>query len=165
MDRNTGKRCVQEGKHRNSMSEHGTGTGTRIGTGTGTGTKIEMVILRSVLVIPEFERGTKFRESRESVRSCDSSASRADEFRGGTSAVGVTVDVTGSELAKVCQQSHVSVTGHNSTPQLASGKVPYVFSTSQSYTEDNHCMKCHPCRVQVKLSMGMYPQVSHVLIS
>jgi len=30
-----------------------------------TGTKIEMVILRSVLVIPEFERGTKFRESRE----------------------------------------------------------------------------------------------------
>jgi len=24
------KRCVQEGKHRNAMSEHGTGTGTRI---------------------------------------------------------------------------------------------------------------------------------------
>jgi len=37
------------------------------GTGTGTGTKIEMVISRSVLVIPEFERRTKFRESRESV--------------------------------------------------------------------------------------------------
>ena len=67
MDRNTGKWCVQEGKHRNAMSEHGTGTGTRIRTGTGTGTKLEMVILRSVLVIPEFERGTKFRESRESV--------------------------------------------------------------------------------------------------
>jgi len=49
------------------MSEHGTGTGTRIRTGTGTGTKLEMVILRSVLVIPEFEHGTKFRESRESV--------------------------------------------------------------------------------------------------
>ena len=28
---------------------------------------------------------------------------------------GVTGDVTGSELAKVCQQSHVSVTGHNMT--------------------------------------------------
>src|SRR5882724_11900568 len=88
MDRNTGKRCVQEGKHRNAMLEHGTGTGTRIETGTGTGTKLEMVILRSVLVIPEFERGTKFRESRESVRCCDSGASRADEFQGGTSAKG-----------------------------------------------------------------------------
>src|SRR5882724_8529948 len=29
---------------------------------------------------------------------------------------GVTGDVTGSELAKVCQQSHVSVTGHNRIP-------------------------------------------------
>ena len=28
---------------------------------------------------------------------------------------GVTGDVTGSELAEVCQQSHVSVTGHNNT--------------------------------------------------
>ena len=55
MDRNTGKWCVQEGKHRNAMSEHGTGTRTRIRTGTGTGTKLEMVILRSALVIPEFE--------------------------------------------------------------------------------------------------------------
>ena len=87
------------------MSEHG--------TGTGTGTKLEMVILRSVLVIPEFERGTRFRESRESVWSCDSGASRADEFRDGTSAGGVTGDVTGSELVKICQQSHISVTGHN----------------------------------------------------
>jgi len=95
------------------MSEHGTGTGTRIRTGTGTGTKLEMVILRSVLVIPEFECGTKFRESWESVWSCDSSASRADEFWGGTSARGVTGVVTGSELAEVCQQSHVSVTGRN----------------------------------------------------
>src|SRR5882724_6118726 len=116
MGRNTGKRCVQEAKHRNAMSEHGTGTGTRIRTGTGTGTKLEMVILRMVLVIPEFERGTKFRESWESVRSCDSSASRADEFRGGTSARGVTGSVTGSELAEVCQQSYVGVTGRNSIP-------------------------------------------------
>src|SRR5882724_11993000 len=113
MDRNTGKQCVQEGKHRNAMLEHGTGTGTRIRTGTGTGTKLETVILRSVLVIPEFECGTKFRESRESVQSCDSGASRADEFRGGTSARGVTGDVTGSELAEVCQQIHVSVMGCN----------------------------------------------------
>ena len=66
-----------------------------------------------VLVIPEFECGTKFQESRELVRSCDSGASRAEEFRGGTSARGVTGSVTGSELAKVCQQSHVSVTGCN----------------------------------------------------
>src|SRR5882724_8552664 len=64
---NTGKWCVQEGKHRNAMSEHGTGTGTRIRTGTGTGTKPEMVILRTVLMIPEFECGTKFWESQESV--------------------------------------------------------------------------------------------------
>src|SRR5882724_4408979 len=112
MDQNTGKRCVQQGKHRNTMSEHGTGTGTRIRTGTGTGTKLEMVILRMVLVIPKFERRTEFRESQESVRSFDSSASRADEFRGGTSARGV----TGLGLAKICQQSHLSVTGHNSIP-------------------------------------------------
>src|SRR5882724_5235942 len=109
MDRNTGKWCVQEGKHRNAMSEHGTGTGTRIRTGTGTGTKLEMVMLRTVLVIPEFKHGTEFWESRESVQSFDSSASRADEFRGGTSARGV----TGSGLAEICQQSHVSVMGHN----------------------------------------------------
>jgi len=36
--------------------------------------------------------------------------------RGGTSAGGVTGDVTGLELAEVCQQSYVSVTGHNSIP-------------------------------------------------
>ena len=48
--------------------------------------------------------------------SCDSGASRADEFRGGTSAGGVTGDVTGLELAKISQQSHMSVTGRNSIP-------------------------------------------------
>src|SRR5882724_9323513 len=48
-------------EHRYAMLEHG------IGTGTGTGTKLEMVILRMVLVIPEFECGTKFWESRELV--------------------------------------------------------------------------------------------------
>jgi len=32
-------------------------------------------------VIPNFEHRTKFRESRESVWNCDSSASGADEFR------------------------------------------------------------------------------------
>ena len=42
-----------------------------------------------------------------------SGASRADEFRGGTSAGGVTGGVTGSELAEVCQQSHLSVMGRN----------------------------------------------------
>ena len=67
MDRNTGKQCVQQEKHRNVMLEHRIGTGTRLGTGTGTGTKLEMAILRTVLVIPEFEHGTKFRESRELV--------------------------------------------------------------------------------------------------
>ena len=49
------------------MLEHVIGTGTRIGTGTGTGTKLETETLRVVLVIPEFECGTKFRESRELV--------------------------------------------------------------------------------------------------
>ena len=63
MDRNTGKQCVQEGKHRNAMSEHRTGTGTRIRTGTGTGTKREREVLRAALVIPEFKCGTKFREA------------------------------------------------------------------------------------------------------
>ena len=66
-------------------------------------------------MIPEFECGTKFWESRESVRSCDSSATRADEFQGGTSAGVVTRGVTGPELAKICQQSHMSVTGHNNS--------------------------------------------------
>ena len=47
------------------MSEHGTGTGTRIGTGTRT--KLYTGMLRVVLVIPEFEHGTKFWESQESV--------------------------------------------------------------------------------------------------
>ena len=51
----------------NAMSEHGTGTGTRIRTGTGTGTKLEREISRVALVIPEFECGTKFQESWESV--------------------------------------------------------------------------------------------------
>src|SRR5882724_617813 len=36
-----------------------------------------------------------------------------DEFRGGTSAGGVTEDVTGSELAEVCQQSYMRVMGCN----------------------------------------------------
>jgi len=45
---------------------------------------------------------------------------KADEFRGGTSARGVTGDVTGSELAKVCQQSHMSVMGCNSIPPQGS---------------------------------------------
>ena len=49
------------------MSEHRTGTRTRIRTGTGTGTKLETVILRTVLVILEFEHGTKFLESQELV--------------------------------------------------------------------------------------------------
>ena len=42
----------------------------------------------------------------------------ADEFRGGTSAGGVTGDVTGSELAEVCQQIYVIVTGRNKSVVL-----------------------------------------------
>jgi len=42
------KACVQEGKHRNAMLEHGQEQEQRIRTGTGTGTKLETVILRSV---------------------------------------------------------------------------------------------------------------------
>ena len=54
---NTGMLCQNTGQEQ----------GQELRTGTGTGTKLEMVILRSILVIPEFERGTKFRESQESV--------------------------------------------------------------------------------------------------
>ena len=50
---------------------------------------------------------------------CDSGASRADEFQGGTSAGGVTGDVTSSELAEISQQSHVSVTGCNILPEAS----------------------------------------------
>ena len=35
------------------------------------------------------------------------------QFQGGTSAGGVTGDVTGSELAEISQQSHMSVMGCN----------------------------------------------------
>ena len=66
-DWNTGKQCVQEGKHRNAMLEQGIGTGKRLGTGTGTGTKLETETLRVVLVISKFKHGTKFWESWESV--------------------------------------------------------------------------------------------------
>jgi len=50
MDRNTGKRCVQEGKHRNAIQN------TDRNRNLETGTKLEMVILSRLLVIPEFER-------------------------------------------------------------------------------------------------------------
>src|SRR5882724_4197442 len=93
-DQNTGKQCVQEGKHRNAMLETWDRNWNKIGTGTGTGTgtKLVMGILRAGSVITEFEYGTEFWGSRELVRSCDCSASRADGFWGGTSAGGVTGD-------------------------------------------------------------------------
>jgi len=53
-------------------------------------------------VIPEFECGTKFWNLGSRCESCDSGASRADEFCG-TSARGVTGNVTGSELAEIAQ--------------------------------------------------------------
>jgi len=64
-------------------------------------------------VITKFECGIEFWGSWKLVQSCDCGASRADEFQGGTNAGGVTGDVTGLELAKVCQQSHMSVMGCN----------------------------------------------------
>jgi len=57
---NTGKRWCTGRETQECYVGTWTGTGTRIRTGTGTGIKLEMVILRSVLVIPEFECGTKF---------------------------------------------------------------------------------------------------------
>jgi len=66
----TGKWCVQEGKHRNVMSEHGSEQ-KQDKNRTGTGTKLETVILRTVLVIPEFECRTKFWESQESCEAVD----------------------------------------------------------------------------------------------
>src|SRR5882724_8291175 len=63
------RKAVCTGRENTGMlcQNTGTGTGTRIRIRTGTGTKLKTAILRSVSVIPEFERGTKFRESRESV--------------------------------------------------------------------------------------------------
>jgi len=46
-------------------------------------------------------------------------AAHGDEFRGGTSAGGVTGDMTGSELASFVA-SYVSVMGHNSIPPQGS---------------------------------------------
>ena len=41
--------------------------------------------------------------------------------QGGTSAGGVTGGVTGSELAKICQQSHMSVMGRNKSGVYSKG--------------------------------------------
>jgi len=49
-------------------------------------------------VIPEFKHRTDIQESR-SWCEADSGASRADDFRSGTSAGGVTGDGTGSETS------------------------------------------------------------------
>ena len=47
----------------------------------------------------------------------------ADVFQGGTSAGGMTRDVTGSELAEVCQQIYVRVTGCNRIADLHPGEL------------------------------------------
>jgi len=52
MDWNTGKWWVQEGKHRNAMLEHGIEQENDKDRNWNW-TKLEMVILRTVLVIPE----------------------------------------------------------------------------------------------------------------
>ena len=100
------------------MSEHG--TGTRIGTGTGTGTKLCTVILRVVLVIPEFKCGTNSRNLGSQCEAVIAVLQGLMSSKGGTSAGGVTGDVTVSELGKISQQSHMSVMGHNKWTILVS---------------------------------------------
>ena len=63
-------------------------------------------------MIPEFEHRTKFWLGSQ----CEAVIAvlhRLMSSKGGTSAGGVTRGVTGLELANICQQSHVSVTGLN----------------------------------------------------
>jgi len=79
-------------------------------------TKLETVILRMVLVIPEFECRTKFRNLGSQCEAVKAVLQWLMSSRGGTSAGGV----TGLELAKVCQSSYVSVTGRNSIPPQGS---------------------------------------------
>jgi len=76
MDRNTGKRCVQEGKHRIYVGTRDRNR-NKNKNGTGTGTKLETVILRWYWWYPS-SNAELIPESQESVWSCDSGASRAD---------------------------------------------------------------------------------------
>jgi len=61
----------------------------------------------------------------------------ADEFQGGTSAGGVTGDVTGLELAEVYQQSYVHVTGHNRVWGCESNGIKGVYRSSKHRVEGN----------------------------
>jgi len=49
----------------------------------------------------------------------------------------VTGDVTGSELAKVCQQSHMSVMGHNRVGNMT-GKMSEFRNQAGSWTRNSH---------------------------
>ena len=64
----------------------------------------------------EFKHGTRFQESKESQRSNDCDALGFDKFQGGTKHGSDEGGVTGSELAKICQQCHMSVMGCNKEP-------------------------------------------------
>jgi len=55
--------------------------------------------------------------------------------KGGTSAGGVTGDVTGSELAEVCQQSHVSVMGRNMERAMDQCKKKFVENFERGFDE------------------------------
>jgi len=97
-------------------------------------------------VIPKFECGTKFQDSLELVWSCDSGASRADEFWGGTSAGCVTGCVTGLELAKIGQKSHMSVTGHNRESQCKWDELSLsVLGEQQCKHIILKCQECYTC--------------------
>jgi len=76
---NTGKQCVQQGKHRNAMSRNR--IGITIGTETENGTKLETEILRAVLVILSSSAELNSGNLRIGVEAVDSGASKADEFQ------------------------------------------------------------------------------------
>ena len=59
---------------------------------------------------------------------CDRDASGVDEFQGGTSAGSNMDGVTDLELAEICRQRHMSVTGFNNKSEFQRGLI-YLLGT------------------------------------
>ena len=107
------------------MSEHGTGTGTRIGTGTGTGTKLQTEILRVVLGYLSSSVELNSGNLGSQCEAVIAVLPRLMSSKGGTSAGGMTGDMTGLELDEIGQQSDVSVIGYNTVPPLSHMLLPH----------------------------------------
>jgi len=68
----------------------------------------------------------------------------------------VTGDVTGSELAKISQQSHVSVTGHNSIPpSRMSSRDPEVHGMAGLWGADG--VPCAAAEFEIKAETAELP--------